>query len=151
MYHMVLDHLIWKNFLSQICLRTIFEMNTASRSMFARCSWSSMLSSDLKDSRLVFKYYCNSLIENKQNNHSSNLGVKILRIRVTLCPPHKLIGCHGINSMTLIRVNDLNNVSLLSWIGTPDAQFFIVTRRGITASSFGRQFIESIVWYGMII
>ena len=33
----------------------------------------------------------------------------------------------------------------------PHAQFLIVTQRGITASSFGRQFIESIVWYGMII
>ena len=33
----------------------------------------------------------------------------------------------------------------------PGAQFLIVTQRGITASSFERQFIESIVWYGMII
>ena len=31
------------------------------------------------------------------------------------------------------------------------AQFLIVTQRGTTASSFGRQFLESIVWYGMII
>ena len=29
-------------------------------------------------------------------------------------------GCHGIKSMTLIRVDDMYNVSPLSWIDTPD-------------------------------
>ena len=40
---------------------------------------------------------------------------------VTQCPPqYKLIGCYRINSMTLIRDDDIQNVSPLSWIGTPD-------------------------------
>ena len=42
-------------------------------------------------------------------------------------------------------------VQKVHFFGVPHAQFLIVTQRGITASSFGRQFIESIVWYGMII
>ena len=29
-------------------------------------------------------------------------------------PPYKLIGCHGINSMTLIKVDDMYDVSPLS-------------------------------------
>ena len=33
-------------------------------------------------------------------------GVKKLRVRVTQCPPqYELAGCHGIKSMTLIRVD----------------------------------------------
>ena len=47
-------------------------------------------------------------------------------------------------------------LKFICWIkfipmGIQGAQFLIVTQRGITASSFGCQFIESIVWYGMII
>ena len=42
-------------------------------------------------------------------------------VRVTQCspPPYKWIVCHGIDSMTLIRVGDMYNVCPLSWIGTP--------------------------------
>ena len=37
-------------------------------------------------------------------------GVNKLRVRVTQCPlQYKLIGCHEINSMTLIRVDDMYN------------------------------------------
>ena len=35
-------------------------------------------------------------------------------------PQYKLIGCHRINGMTLIRVDDMYNVPPLSWIGTLD-------------------------------
>ena len=42
-------------------------------------------------------------------------GVKKLRVRVTQCPPqYKVIGCHGIKSMTLIKLGDMYNVSPLS-------------------------------------
>ena len=33
---------------------------------------------------------------------------------------YKVVGCHGKNSMTLIRVDDMYKVSPLSWIGTTD-------------------------------
>ena len=33
-------------------------------------------------------------------------------------PPYKLIGRHGIYSMTVIRFHDMYNGSRLSWIGT---------------------------------
>ena len=39
---------------------------------------------------------------------------------LNVLPQYKLIGCHGIKSMTLIRVDDMYNVSPLSWKGTPD-------------------------------
>ena len=52
-----------------------------------------------------------------------------------------------------IFVNELSPSHVRSQQGqcVRQAQFLIVTQRGITASSVGRQFIESIVWYGMII
>ena len=58
---------------------------------------------------------------NRPGEPASRTGVKKLRVRVAQCPPpYKLIGCHGIKSTTLIRVDDMYNVSPLSWIGTPD-------------------------------
>ena len=47
-------------------------------------------------------------------------SVKKLRVRVTHCPPSILIQFHGINSMTLMKVDDMYNVFPLRWIGTPD-------------------------------
>ena len=45
-------------------------------------------------------------------------GVK--KLRTTLCPPYKQIGCYGVNNMTSIRADGMYNVSSLSWIGLPN-------------------------------
>ena len=72
--------------------------------------------------------YISFLVQKYQPSQPSRIrlwfdsGVKKLRVRVTQCPPppaYKLIGCHGIKSMTLIKVDNMYNVSPLSWIGTP--------------------------------
>ena len=53
--------------------------------------------------------------------HSTYRCKEIESLCDSMSPPqYKLVGCHGINSMTLVRVDDMYIVSPLSWIGTPD-------------------------------
>ena len=90
--------------------------------------------------------------------------MKIVVINCIRCANFFFHGCSSIFSQMAIRparsgyiiglvtpvIGPSKSKKLTVFI-VPAAQFLIITQRGITASSFGRHFLESIVWYGMII
>ena len=74
---------------------------------------------ELEHLLLIFIYF-KSKFKVTFKNGDFECQWKEIESRVT---QYKQIGYHGINNMTLIKDDDMYNVSSLNWKGTPDGFF----------------------------